>query len=79
MPAVSKDAAEAAPHARPWFETPAFGRLLTMRAERVKVSVQSALLPDREMAASKSDLSDFDHFEWRSLCVAKSDKSDFAC
>ena len=42
MPAVSKDAARAVAQAWPWFETPA----LTKRAERVKISVQSYLVPD---------------------------------
>jgi len=32
--------AASAPHLPPWFETPAFGRLLTMRAERVIITVQ---------------------------------------
>src|ERR1700730_9297482 len=43
MPAVSKDAARATPHAQPWFvlrepqDARALPALLTMRAERVKI------------------------------------------
>jgi hypothetical protein len=46
MPVVSKDAARAAPHARPWFvlrepqDARALPALLTMRVEGVKISVQ---------------------------------------
>jgi hypothetical protein len=40
LPAVSKDAAPAAPRLRPWFETRALPALLTVRAERVKIPVQ---------------------------------------